>query len=125
MDHDRLLLHQFIVILNTNGILMDLSKLSIVDLTALRNSIVVEMKNRETAAIEKARADISAIAASVGIPIAILMGKVSTKEALVKNKASVKYRDPSNPDNQWTGRGRSPAWVKALQTAGTLDSAKV
>ncbi|NIA00576.1 H-NS family nucleoid-associated regulatory protein [Massilia sp. CCM 8734] len=104
---------------------MDFTKLTVVDLTALRHAIAAELKNREAAAIEKARTDISAIAASVGIPVAILMGKASTKETGVKNKAAVKYRDPSNPNNQWTGRGRSPAWVKALETAGTLDSAKV
>ncbi|MCY0916345.1 H-NS histone family protein [Massilia antarctica] len=104
---------------------MDLSKFTVVDLTALRDAILIEMKTRETAAIEKARADISAIAASVGIPVAILMGKASTKEAVVKNKGVVKYRDPSNQDNQWSGRGRSPAWVKVLEAAGKLDSAKV
>lgn len=29
-----------------------------------------------------------------------------------------KYRDPSNPENTWTGRGRTPLWMVAYLEAG-------
>ncbi|CUI05485.1 H-NS histone family protein [Massilia sp. CCM 8695] len=102
---------------------MKLSQLSIADLTALRDQIGVEIRTRENDAIEKARAEITAIAASVGIPIGELMGK--SGKMPVKNKAPVKYRNPADPSKEWTGRGRSPAWVKDLEVAGKLDSARV
>ena len=41
------------------------------------------------------------------------------------SKVAPKYRDPANPDQTWTGRGRTPAWVQALQAAGQLASAEI
>jgi DNA-binding protein H-NS len=30
-----------------------------------------------------------------------------------KGSVAIKYRDPKNPDNTWTGRGRMPRWMVA------------
>ncbi len=30
-----------------------------------------------------------------------------------KGSVAVKYRDPKNPENTWTGRGRMPRWMTA------------
>jgi DNA-binding protein H-NS len=35
-----------------------------------------------------------------------------------KQKVAVKYRDPSHPENTWTGRGRAPRWLSAIEKAG-------
>ena len=51
--------------------------------------------------------------------------KVVKKGALAGKKVAPKYRNPANPDQTWTGRGVSPAWVQALKAAGTLDSALI
>ena len=40
-------------------------------------------------------------------------------------KVAPKYRDPANPAQTWTGRGRTPAWVQALQAAGQLATAEI
>ncbi|WP_229467585.1 H-NS histone family protein [Massilia sp. Mn16-1_5] len=29
-----------------------------------------------------------------------------------------KYRNPEDPDQRWSGRGRKPAWVKAWVASG-------
>jgi len=42
-----------------------------------------------------------------------------------KGKVAPKYRNPANPDQTWTGRGRTPDWAQALKNAGTLDSALI
>lgn len=47
------------------------------------------------------------------------------KGALAGKKVAPKYRNPSNPEQTWTGRGVSPAWVQSLKAAGTLDSALI
>jgi DNA-binding protein H-NS len=31
---------------------------------------------------------------------------------------AVKYRDPRNPENTWTGRGRTPRWLVAALKGG-------
>ena len=35
-----------------------------------------------------------------------------------KGKVAVKYRDPSNSANTWTGRGRMPRWLTAATKGG-------
>ena len=47
------------------------------------------------------------------------------KRASAGKKVAPKYRDPANPANTWTGRGRMPQWVQALNAAGTLASAQI
>lgn len=40
-------------------------------------------------------------------------------------KVPPKYRNPENAEQTWTGRGKAPLWVQALQAAGTLESALI
>lgn len=51
--------------------------------------------------------------------------KAAKKGALAGKKVAPKYRNPTNPEQTWTGRGVSPTWVQALKTAGTLDTALI
>ncbi len=101
---------------------MSLHQLSTPELKDLHAAVVAELKEREMRALEKARADIHAIAAAVNMTPADLVSTVTKRES---KKAPVKYRDPSNPANEWTGRGRAPAWADAMRKAGTFDTAKV
>lgn len=50
---------------------------------------------------------------------------VAKKGALAGKKVPAKYRNPANPEQTWTGRGVSPAWVQELKTAGTLEAALI
>jgi DNA-binding protein H-NS len=36
-----------------------------------------------------------------------------------------KYSNPENPEETWTGRGRSPAWVASLRENDKLDTALI
>jgi DNA-binding protein H-NS len=35
-----------------------------------------------------------------------------------KGSVAAKYRDPKNPENTWTGRGRPPRWLTAATKGG-------
>ena len=35
-----------------------------------------------------------------------------------KGSVAIKYRDPKNPANTWTGRGRMPRWMTAATKGG-------
>jgi DNA-binding protein H-NS len=35
-----------------------------------------------------------------------------------KGSVAAKYRDPQNPENTWTGRGRMPRWMVAATRGG-------
>ena len=47
----------------------------------------------------------------------------TTKTSDKRAKVAPKYRNPSDANQTWTGRGISPAWIKALKEAGTLETA--
>lgn len=40
-------------------------------------------------------------------------------------KVAPKYRNPANPEQTWTGRGKSPQWVAALRAEGKLEEALI
>jgi DNA-binding protein H-NS len=52
-------------------------------------------------------------------------GVGAKKSALKGAKVAPKYRNPSNHEQTWTGRGVSPTWVQALKAEGKLDSALI
>ena len=52
-------------------------------------------------------------------------GVGSKKSALKGAKVAPKYRNPSNHEQTWTGRGVSPTWVQTLKAEGKLDSALI
>ena len=57
-----------------------------------------------------------ATAASVNIEVKAQNGNGAHKAAKAKGKRStiaIKYRDPANVSNTWTGRGRQPRWMTA------------
>ena len=107
---------------------MDLSKLNLAELKDLQAQVGVEMKNREKSDMEKARADINAIAQSLGLSLKDLLGTSESKGKVRKptGKAAVQYRNPQDATQEWTGRGRQPGWVKELLASGkNLMSAKI
>ena len=40
-------------------------------------------------------------------------------------KVLPKYSNPENPEETWTGRGRSPAWITSLRESNNLNTALV
>lgn len=42
-----------------------------------------------------------------------------------RKKVEAKYRNPADPSQTWTGRGRSPAWIKQLVDTGRLEEAVI
>lgn len=107
---------------------MDLSKLNLAELKDLQAQVGVEMKTREKTDMEKARADINAIAQSLGLSLKDLLGTSESKGKVCKQtgKVAVQYRNPQDASQEWTGRGRQPGWVKQFLASGkNLMSAKV
>jgi DNA-binding protein H-NS len=90
----------------TNG----LEKKSYAELVELRlriDRLMVQKQNSERAAL---RERMTAIAKEHGFELRELLdGRRKGKVGGV----AVKYRDPKNPENTWTGRGRTPRWLVA------------
>jgi DNA-binding protein H-NS len=110
--------------------MMDLSNMSLGDLRNLQEKIKQEMKQREQQEVQKAREQIIAIAQSVGVPLKDLIAaggrgaKAGAKSGT--GSVAVRFRNPDNESQQWTGRGRQPKWVKEWVEGGkSLDKLRV
>src|SRR6476659_5630130 len=88
---------------------LNLDKMSYAELSELRSNVermMLEKQSSERSALRQKMAD---MAEAAGMSLDALLGKGR------KGKGSVaaKYRDPKNPENTWTGRGRMPLWMVA------------
>lgn len=101
---------------------IDLSKLSMEDLTSLRKDVEKEIKNFKNRARSAALKDIQAVAKKHGLTVEDIVGK---KGKARKPAAPAKYRNPADPNQTWSGRGRQPAWFKSAigkgKTAKSLE----
>lgn len=68
-------------------------------------------KKRETIS------QIKELAASIGVYVEISEGEKKTSSRK-GSSVPIKYRDPDNPKNAWTGRGMKPRWLNALLEQG-------
>jgi DNA-binding protein H-NS len=71
----------------------------------------IEKQNAERAEL---RDRILAMVKEHGFEISDLFGKGRK----AKGGVAVKYRDPQNSENTWTGRGRMPRWMVAATKGG-------
>jgi DNA-binding protein H-NS len=89
----------------------DISGMSYAELTELEGklaSLKAEKQNQERAALKE---KLTAVAKDAGFDIHDLFGRGRGGKG---GKVAPKYRDPKNPANTWTGRGRMPRWLAAV-----------
>jgi DNA-binding protein H-NS len=109
--------------------MMDLSNMSLGDMRNLQEQIKQEIKKREQQEVQKARDQILAIAQSVGMPLKDLIGGAGRGAKSANGgtgSVAVRYRNPADASQQWTGRGRQPKWVKEWVEGGkSMDELRV
>lgn len=89
-----------------------LDDMSLKDLTDLLHRVeqaIVARKHSDKADI---KAKMAALAAEAGFSLDELIGKTDGRKGTGKPVA-IKYRNPDNPAETWTGRGRQPRWMVA------------
>jgi DNA-binding protein H-NS len=108
---------------------LDVSTLSLVDLRALSEQISVEIAKRADSEKKALLSEFESRAKASGFTLSELLTEAEGKKPAKKTgkgkggTVAPKYRNPQNSSETWTGRGRFPAWVKALKDAGgDLDS---
>ncbi len=98
----------------------DFTRLSFKELLDLKAEVErqIEIKRKETRT--RLLAEMKERAEAEGLSFdEVVGGKVNGQE----RRSAAKYRNPENPSQTWTGRGRRPAWVEAALKAGrALDS---
>ncbi len=80
-------------------------------------STIAERQSEEKAGL---KAKMAALAKEAGVSIDELFGTGKRRVSQKRSSAGVAYRNPANPDETWTGRGRRPQWlVERLAKRGT------
>ena len=85
------------------------------ELVAQAEKLMKQAEAARKAEIGAALAEIKAKMAEYGITLADLGGKA--KAAKSRKAVAAKYRNPANGDT-WSGRGRVPKWLAAIEAAG-------
>lgn len=101
---------------------IDLEKLSQAELDALIANAERQKKKIHRQKINDVRRDLTVQAKNAGYTIDELFGaggrKVSTR---IGTKVPPKYRNPANPDQTWTGRGKRPRWFNDALAKGRKE----
>jgi DNA-binding protein H-NS len=94
----------------------DIDKMSYAELAEMELRIARLKAQKQDAERAAVRQKIADIAKEHGLDLRELFGGRGRGQR--KGSVAVKYRDPKNPDNTWTGRGRMPRWMAAATRGG-------
>jgi len=106
-----------------------LEKMSLPELRTLRAQVETEFRRRGSST-QRLLKRIQKLSADRGLSLQDLVsfgdeanGKIQT---VSRTGNAIRYRNPVNPSQGWTGHGRKPGWVIAyLANGGTLDKLAV
>ncbi|MCG7622022.1 MULTISPECIES: H-NS histone family protein [unclassified Epibacterium] len=96
---------------------LDLTEMSRKELLQLQKDVEKALKDAEQRERTEALKAVEKAAAEYGFSLDEVLTSPN-KGAARKSKATPKYRNPENPDETWTGRGRKPHWVHAALSKG-------
>lgn len=104
---------------------IDTSGLYIDQLTDLVGQAQAEMASRERQRRKDLRSELERRVAADGYKMADIFPELSNGAAngCQRQKRPAKYRDPQNPDQNWSGIGRTPKWVQAILAERGIDAA--
>lgn len=106
---------------------IDLTKLSLDELKKLSKDVQSAIGDFEQRKRREARSKVEELAKTLGYTAEELLGAAGSRGGRKAKSAKgvAKYRNPANPDQTWTGRGRRPDWVNAALAEGkALDDLK-
>ncbi len=94
----------------------NLAELSEVELAAMIENARKALKEKQEGKRKEVIAQIKELAASIGVNVEITE---PAKAAVRKGgRVPVKYHNPANPSDKWTGRGMKPKWLRELLEQG-------
>lgn len=100
---------------------VDIEKLSRTELDALIEQANVRKQQIDREEMGKIREEVIEFARSRGYTIEELFGK-TRRGGGKRGTVPPKYRNPDDPSQQWSGRGKPPRWFKALIDSGTAKT---
>lgn len=100
-----------------------ISTLELPYLVELSQQLEQHIEKRRKADIVDARRKIEMIAQSVGLSLDALLSLPASGN---NGTLPPKYADPADPTRTWSGKGKKPYWIRALEQQGTtLDKLRI
>ena len=112
---------------------INLDELSVDELEKLIKQAESALDKKRKAELKNAQAVLEKMAKDLGVDPQVLLKNAADKKKTtrkhaakkktgVRRPANVKFRDPNNSSNTWTGRGKRPLWLQdALSKGANLD----
>ncbi|HXH02606.1 MAG TPA: H-NS histone family protein [Candidatus Competibacteraceae bacterium] len=99
---------------------IDLNVYSIPELKELIAKAEKEIQRKEQLQVKEIRSKIEELASSVGMtPEQVLSFDIRKRKAGGAGAGTaVRYRNPDNPSQTWSGRGKQPNWLKEALERG-------
>lgn len=94
---------------------INLNDLSLKELKDLQSQVAKAIATFEDRRKKEALVELEEKARAMGFSLAELTGVSATRK---RAPASVKYANPADPSETWSGRGRKPKWFEAALKAG-------
>lgn len=105
---------------------IDLNAMSRKELIKLRNDVDAALKTAEARERREALKAAEKAAAEFGFSLTELSGDVKPRGTGKQSKSPAKYRNPENPEQTWSGRGRKPRWVhEALMRGADITDLEI
>lgn len=102
---------------------IDLEALDIDQLAKLLANTHAELASREKENRKDLRAELERRVAAEGYKLSDIFPELGATASSTRRKRPAKYRDPQNPDQSWSGIGRTPKWVQAILDERGIDIA--
>ena len=96
---------------------MDLNEMSLPELKRLQRDLEKAIASFEQRQLAAARAELEARARELGFSLAELADAANAPAKRSRAEAQPKYRNPANPKETWSGRGRQPRWLTVALTS--------
>ena len=105
----------------------DLRSLSLEELSELVASGQKALLERKKAHQKEVIRNIHSLADSIGFTVTLHPVEQLVSRGITKgSKAPIRYRNPRDPHQTWSGRGLKPRWLQAeIQEGHTLESFRV
>jgi DNA-binding protein H-NS len=107
--------------------MIELSDLNLVQLSQLQKDIDREIARRKVDEKQKTIADLQKLAADRGFTLNELVGtETPSRRGGKRGPVAPQFKNPANPEQTWTGRGRKPQWVNEhLNGGGSIDTLRI
>ena len=99
---------------------IDLEKLSLQELQQLSRDVENKISEKKMEEQKRVYEEMRALAASIGMTVDEIVEGQTRKGRRMGPRTPVraKYRNPDNPMQTWSGRGKKPGWIQAWLDAG-------